>query len=128
MEDDLNLHIDRPTPRVALYDDQTLCAQLLETITANIPLMILPSRISGAGVGLFVKKDVDYGREIFRSDPVVNCVQDEMQNLVCDYCYAYQGNKVHPHGRFCTAEDKEQEMQACGACKVCYYCSKVMTS
>lgn len=127
MNNDLNIHIDGATSRVALHEDQTLCTQLLKTITAAIPPQILPSKIPGAGVGLFVKKNVDYGKEIFRSDPVVNCVLDGMQSLVCDYCYACQGTAIHPSGRFLEAEDTMLEMKACNGCKVCYYCSKVMT-
>jgi SET and MYND domain-containing protein len=50
-----------------------------------------------------------------------------MQKLVCDNCYAYQESKVHPSGRLRTAENPKLEMKACSGCKVCYYCSKVMT-
>ena len=128
MDNDLNIHIDDATPRVALHENQALCAQLLETITAAVPLKILPSKIPGAGVGLFVTKDVDYGEEIFRSDPVVNCVMDGMQSHVCDHCYAFEGSKILPGGGFRTTDNTKLEMKACSGCKVCYYCSKVMTT
>ncbi|KAF2009450.1 SET domain-containing protein [Aaosphaeria arxii CBS 175.79] len=108
----------------ALHEDETLCTQILETITAASPLQILPSKISGAGIGLFVTKDVDDGEEIFGSKPLVNCVDNELQRSVCDNCCAYQLSTVHPSGRFRTAEDAELEMKACSRCKVCYYCSR----
>lgn len=76
---------------------------------------------------MFVTKDVDYGEEIFRSHPVINCVADGMQNVVCDYCYGSRRSKIHPSGRFRVTEDPKQEIKACNGCKVCYYCSKVMT-
>lgn len=125
MMNDRSLQADVQTPRVAMHDDQTLCTQLLRTITAAVPLQILQSKIPGAGTGVFVTKDVDCGEEIFRSDPVVNCVENEMRRLVCDYCYLYKNSKIHPSGRFREAEDPKVEMKACSGCKVCYYCSKV---
>lgn len=128
MNKDSNIDIESAGSRVALYEDQTLCTQLLKTITAAIPLQILPSKIPGAGVGLFVTKDIEDGEEIFRSDPLVNCVMDRMQSLVCDYCYDPRESAIHPSGRFRTAEDTKPDMKACGGCKVCYYCSKVRTA
>jgi hypothetical protein len=122
-----HMNTDSATSRAPFHEDQTLCIKLLNTITAATPLQILPSKIAGAGAGLFTTKDVDYGEEIFRSDPVINCVMDGMQNLVCDNCYAYQESKVNLSGRFRVAEDPKLEMKACGGCKVCYYCSKVNT-
>ncbi|KAF3032562.1 hypothetical protein E8E12_002292 [Didymella heteroderae] len=122
-----HVNTDVATSRAFSHKDQTLCAQLLNTITAAVPLQILPSKITGAGSGLFVTKDVDYGEEIFRSDPVINCVADGMQNVVCDYCYGNQRSKIHSSGRFRVAEDPKLEIKACNGCKVCYYCSKVMT-
>lgn len=122
-----HVNTDVATSRAFFHKDQTLCAQLLNTITAAVPLQILPSKITGAGSGLFVTKDVDYGEEIFRSHPVINCVADGMQNVVCDYCYGSRRSKIHPSGRFRVTEDPKQEIKACNGCKVCYYCSKVMT-
>jgi hypothetical protein len=118
---------DGATSRALFHEDQNLCIKLLNTITATTPLQILASKIAGAGAGLFTTKDVDYGEEIFRSGPVINCVMDGMQSLVCDNCYAYQESKVNLSGRFRVAEDPKLEMKACSGCKVCYYCSKVMT-
>jgi hypothetical protein len=119
---------DLATSRVPIYEDQALCTKLLESVTAAVPLQILPSKIPGAGAGLFVTRDVDVGEEIFRSCPVVNCVDNKMQKLVCDYCYAYSESSIHPSGRFLTSNDpKLAQMMACNGCKVCYYCSKVIT-
>lgn len=122
----LSNYVDGATSRTGLHKDQKLCTQVLETVTAAVPLRILPSNIPGAGTGLFVTKDVGYGEEIFRSDPLVNCVNNEMQSLVCDYCYAYQESKVLSSGRFRTTNDSKLEIMACNGCRVCYYCSKVM--
>jgi hypothetical protein len=118
---------DGATSRTALFEDQTLCAKLLDSITAATPLQILPSKITGAGVGLFATQDVSCGEEIFRSRPVVNCVGDGLQKLVCDDCYAFKNSVVHPSGRFQNEEDPEPEIKACSGCKICYYCSKVTT-
>ena len=128
MDRDSNGDIGIAVSRAALYEDQTLCTQLLKTITTAIPLQILPSKIPGAGAGLFVTRDLDDGEEIFRSDPLVNCVENGMQSRVCDSCYDYKGSNIHPSGRFWKAEDIELDMKACGGCKVCYYCSKVRTT
>lgn len=127
MDRSRHINTNGATSRAAFHEEQTLCTQLLNTITAAIPLQILPSKIKGAGAGLFTTKDVDYGEEIFRSGPVINCVEDGKQNIVCDNCYAYRESKVHLSGRFRAAEDPKLEMKACNGCKVCYYCSKVMT-
>jgi hypothetical protein len=118
---------DRATSRVAIYEDQALCTKLLESVTAAAPLQILPSKIAGAGAGLFTTKDVDCVEDIFRSRPVVNCVENKMQKLVCDNCYSCKNSHLHPSGRFCGGEDPNLELKACSGCKVSYYCSKVTT-
>ncbi|KAF2799508.1 SET domain-containing protein [Melanomma pulvis-pyrius CBS 109.77] len=124
MNQDSNIYIESASSRVALYEDQTLCTQLLKTITVATPLQILPSKIPGAGVGLFITKNIEDGEEIFRSEPLVNCVMNGMQSLVCDYCYCSREGVIHPSGRFRTTEDTMPDMKACGGCKFCYYCSK----
>jgi hypothetical protein len=109
----------------ALHQDQELCAQLLGTVVATIPLQISQSKISGAGTGLFVTQAVKAGEEVFRSDPLVSCVEDGMQSKICELCYRWPTSRVLPHGRFCAAEDNVSDPKACSGCKVCYYCSKV---
>ena len=99
--------------------------ELLKAVTAAVPLQILPSTIPRAGAGLFIANDIQSGEEIFRSKPMVNCVADGMQNVVCDWCYTYQSSRLNTHGRFRGAEDPKVEVSACNGCKVCYYCSKV---
>jgi hypothetical protein len=118
---------DCATSRVAIYEDQALCTKLLDSVTAAAPLQILPSKIAGAGAGLFTTKNIDCGEEIFRSRPVVNCVMDGMEKLVCDNCYAFRNSRLHPSGRFRGDKDPKLELKACGGCKVSYYCSKVTT-
>lgn len=127
MERQPHTNPDRATSRVAIYEDQALCTKLLDSVTAAAPLQILPSKIAGAGAGLYTTKDVDRGQEIFRSRPVINCVMAEMQALVCDNCYAYKESKVAANGRFCAEESPKLDLKACSGCKACYYCSKVTT-
>ena len=117
---------DRATSSVAIHEDQALCTKLLDSVTAAVPLQILPSKIPGAGTGLFVTRDVDFGEEIFRSCPVVSCVEEGMYKFVCDYCYAYSKSSIRPSGRLLNPEDpKLDDLKACGGCRMCYYCSKV---
>ncbi|KAH6614323.1 hypothetical protein C7974DRAFT_74191 [Boeremia exigua] len=124
MERNQPISTDVTTSRVTSRRNQLLFTKLLDSISAATPLQILPSKIKGAGTGLFTTKDVENGEEIFRSCPVVNCVMDGMQKLVCDNCYAYQDSKVIPSGRFRKAGEPKLEMKACKGCSVCYYCSK----
>jgi hypothetical protein len=109
----------------ALHEDQELCTQLLTTIEEAVPLRILKSSISGAGAGLFGTKDVDFGCEIYRSTPLVNCVEINVQKQVCDYCYLYTESMVLPSDRFRTGKELKATVNACNECKVCYYCSKI---
>jgi hypothetical protein len=116
---------DTPSSRNFLHEDQALCKQLLHTIAVTVPLQILPSKIPGAGTGLFVAKDTEAGEEISRSEPLVKCVDDGKQSVVCDTCYKNHDSTVNPVGRFRTLEDPNPIMKACSGCKVCYYCSRV---
>jgi hypothetical protein len=108
-----------------MNDDQTLCIQLLESVISFVPLQIRRSDIPGDGAGLFITNDVEYGDEVFRSDPVVSCVADGMLEIVCDLCYAYSDSKTTSDGRLRAEDDEKMVMTACSGCKVCYYCSKV---
>lgn len=110
---------------IALHNDPTLCTKLLQTVEASVPLQILQSNITGAGSGLFVTKDVNIGNEIFRSSLVMNCVDDGIHKLVCDWCYIYAASKITSNNQFRGFEDLKVDIDACNGCKVCYYCSKV---
>ncbi|MCJ1250976.1 hypothetical protein MMC30_008206 [Trapelia coarctata] len=110
--------------KLPLHEDQTVCAQLLNTIATTPPLQILPSKITGAGSGLFTTKDVEEGEEIFQSEPLVNCVMSSMERLVCDYCYKNHNSGIDPSGRFRTLTDHNPNMKACSGCRACYYCSR----
>lgn len=110
----------------ALHEEQTFCTELLATVKSAVPLQISQSTIPGAGTGLFVTEDVDLGQELFRSIPVVNCVEEGYQHLVCDYCYVFKDSKISFNGRFRTAEDRKPNVQACARCNMCYYCSRVI--
>ena len=128
MERQPHTNPDRATSRVAMYEDQALCTKLLDSVTAAVPLQILPSKIAGAGAGLFTTKDIDCGEEIFWSCPVVNCVVEGKNKLVCDNCYIFKDSIMHTSGRFREEEDSKLQLKACSGCKVSYYCSKVITS
>ncbi|KAF2023778.1 SET domain-containing protein [Setomelanomma holmii] len=124
MDDELSTVPISISSGYALHKDQTLCAELLASVKAAAPLQIIRSKISGAGTGLSVTNNVDFGQELFRSRPVVNCVEDGYQHLVCDYCYVYKDSKLNSSGRIRTAEDTKLDVKACNACHACYYCSK----
>jgi hypothetical protein len=127
MNDELSTIPNCVPSRHALHEDQTFCTEFLATIKAAVPLRISQSKVLGAGSGLSVTEDVDSGQELFRSVPVINCIRDGYQNLVCDYCYLYKNSKLSSVGRFRTAGDRTPDIKACQGCKVCYYCSKVMS-
>jgi hypothetical protein len=128
MNDDLDVGIPNTPTRNAVYNDPAYSSELLKTVTTRTSLQISQSNIPGAGVGLFTTQDIEDGEEIFKSEPLVNCVQDGMQKLVCDNCYTCSESRLHPTGRFLTADDPKPTMNACSGCKVCYYCSRVSTS
>ncbi|KAH7117606.1 hypothetical protein B0J11DRAFT_467994 [Dendryphion nanum] len=107
-----------------LYDNQALCTQLLETVTAIVPLKISPSKIPGAGAGLFTTKEIEEGEEIFQSQPLVNCVDREKHEIICDYCFTSKESKITLTGRFRTTTDSEITLMTCSGCKLCRYCSK----
>lgn len=123
--DDVAASFASASLKSALHEDQELCTQLLTTIEEAVPLRILKSLISGAGTGLFVTKNVEYGCEIYRSTPLVNCVEMDVKNQVCDYCYICTESKLLPSDRFRTGMEPKATVNACNGCNVCYYCSKV---
>jgi hypothetical protein len=127
MNDTPDVRIPHP-PRVAPYNDPAYCSELLKTVATRTALQILQSNLPRAGVGLFTTQDIEGGEEIYSSDPLVQSVDDGMQKLVCDNCYTCSESRLHPTGRFLTADDPKPIMNACSGCKVCYYCSRVSTS
>ncbi|KAI9373594.1 hypothetical protein BJX61DRAFT_541554 [Aspergillus egyptiacus] len=98
---------------------------LLSKVTSAVPLEIRQSSIPGAGMGLFATQDIAEGHEIYQSNPLVACVEDEKQEEVCDYCLLDTTSAVLPTGRFRMPSDTVTEHQRCSGCRVCYYCSTV---
>ena len=107
------------------HADTQLCEYLLGSIVGSIPLGIRESAVSQAGSGLFAQEAVPECQEVFRSEPVVECVADGLADSVCDLCYANILTKVHPSGRFRTKDDVVPDMMPCTQCEQCYYCSEV---
>lgn len=77
-----------------------LSTYLSHQVTSTIPLEIRPSSIADAKHGLFTTAAIREGEEIFRSDPLITCVDDGIQNVVCDYCLSYSRSNVLPSGQF----------------------------
>jgi hypothetical protein len=101
---------------VSVFKDMAFCAQLLKSVKASKPLGIYPSRIpdeQAAGYGLYTEKDVDNGEEIFRSEALLNSVEDGMESCVCDYCYLRSEATVKPGDCLRTPEDAISTLRAC---------------
>ncbi|KAK8113834.1 hypothetical protein PG999_005903 [Apiospora kogelbergensis] len=108
---------------IPFYENRTLCQRLLSQINTGNTLQVRKSRTPGAGSGLFTDIAVPAGQEVFRSKPVVTCVQDSL-GTVCDFCYANSANKVLPSGRFRTRRDPVQDLVECDGCHICKYCTE----
>ncbi|KAK3352859.1 hypothetical protein B0T25DRAFT_501251 [Lasiosphaeria hispida] len=105
-----------PPPRQAFHTEPELCSAMLKTIKAAVPLAIESSNIS-MGSGLFVTQSIDAGREIYRSNPVVACV-DAGNPTFCHYCLDNTKNV----SQFMKA--RETSAKACTGCRVARFCSK----
>ncbi|KAK8050172.1 hypothetical protein PG994_011902 [Apiospora phragmitis] len=108
---------------VPFYQNPGLCQLLLSQISTGNALQVRESRTPGAGSGLFADNAVPAGQEVFRSKPVVTCVQDSL-STVCDFCYANNASKVLPSGRFRTRRDPIEALMECEGCHICKYCSE----
>jgi ferredoxin len=109
-----------------IYDDQELCEHLLRSLNAQASLEILPSKIHLDGTGLFAKEAIAEGAEVFRSTPLVSCVENGMYSVICDYCFTSSAGKINPvSGHFRAKGDIMPKINLCVQCRVCGYCSKV---
>ncbi|KAL5364487.1 hypothetical protein BJX96DRAFT_135819 [Aspergillus floccosus] len=77
-----------------------LSEHLMSQVTSTVPLEVRPSSISGAKKGLFTTAAIQAGEEIFRSNPLIACVDDGLQDAVCDYCFSYTKSMILPNGNF----------------------------
>ena len=98
-----------------------LYKKIPERVKCHVPLKVDISDISGAGRGVFVRKDVKQGDLIFSiAKPLIYIANDgeEMLWSTCDNCFAYCSGGVTMVSR------ENLNFMACGRCKVLYYCSK----
>lgn len=102
-----------------------LSACLGGRVASTAPLQIQLSRIAGAKHGLFTAAAISEGEEIFTSQPLISCVDDGKQSVVCDYCFSYAQTAIDPSGHFRQTWEGTEPFKKCGRCHVCYYCSKV---
>ncbi|KAK7970103.1 SET and MYND domain protein [Apiospora saccharicola] len=108
---------------VPFYQNPNLCQLLLSEIVTSNTLQVRESRTPGAGSGLFADNAVPAGQEVFRSKPVVTCVQDSL-STVCDFCYTNNASKVLPSGRFRTRRGPIEALVECNGCHICKYCTE----
>lgn len=108
-----------------LHKNQELCKSLLRNLDAAAALEILPSKAHQHGTGLFAKEGIPEGAEVFRSTPLVTCIEDEMQSIICDFCFTSSANKINADGHFTIEGDVLPKINRCTKCRVCSYCSKV---
>lgn len=86
MEDDA-MDLDIIPIVVTMYDDQEVCRYLLRSLDTSVALQLLPSNIHLGGTGLFAKDAIPAQSDIFRSTPLVRCLNDGKTGTLCDYCY-----------------------------------------
>ncbi|KAK5652890.1 hypothetical protein OQA88_9556 [Cercophora sp. LCS_1] len=104
-----------PAPRDAFHSDTTLCKDILRTITASSSLAIRSSTIS-MGSGLFTKEDIPDGREIYRSNPLISCV-DAGNPSICHNCLQDTAEVFKKGGN-------GETTKACTGCLAARFCSK----
>lgn len=109
----------------AIHDDKSLCQRLLRSISASAKLEILPSTIHDIGTGLFAKKAIPEGTEIFRSTPLVRCVGEGLHDIICDFCFAGSARMIHGEVNFTTEGKEIPKIYLCKECELCGYCSEV---
>lgn len=116
----------RSEPRAPIHTQEDVCDFLLERLVSKAPLEIRESGIPGAGSGLFTTTDLDAGRQIFVTTPIVAAVADGFEQSVCDNCYNTRFRRVQADGSLCLDTDAPVvQYIPCPECKKCYYCSNV---
>jgi hypothetical protein len=110
-----------------MSEDQELCRHLLRSLDTWMVLELLPSSLHYGGTGLFSLGAIPARFEIFRSTPLVRCVDDGKTGAHCDYCHksitglAKVDVDPNPEGN---VTFKAPLCQFCGQCG---YCSDVRT-
>ncbi|KAK3361233.1 hypothetical protein B0T24DRAFT_539471 [Lasiosphaeria ovina] len=104
-----------PSPREAFHTQPDLCKELLRKVKSSVPLAIRSSKIS-MGSGLFVDKDVEDGCEIYRSVPLISCINGNEE----EFCHFCLNSPKMDKGAAETGP-----LKRCQGCKVARFCSKV---
>lgn len=104
-----------PPPREAFHTEPSLCEEILRKVTATFSLAIRSSGIS-SGSGLFTKEEIPDGREIYRSTPLISCV-DPGNPSICHYCLQDTA-EVFKKG------NSDEATKACTGCLTARFCGK----
>ncbi|KFY40413.1 hypothetical protein V495_05443 [Pseudogymnoascus sp. VKM F-4514 (FW-929)] len=105
-----------------MSEDQELCRHLLRSLDTWIVLELLPSSLHYGGTGLFSLGAIPARFEIFRSTPLVRCVDEGKTGAYCDYCHksitglAKVDVDPNPEGKVMF---KAPLCQFCGQCGYC---------
>lgn len=108
--------------RQAIHDDKDICTYLVENPFESTSLVIAKSKIASLGSGLVADKGVDQGRQIFKSRPLIACVDARVDNI-CHYCL--KGSEKVPLAEGPTTKALPK---ACSACRRARFCSRVGTT
>jgi hypothetical protein len=112
--------VERPA-RTALHEDKEASAYVLKTPTESVPLQIGASAIASPGSGLFAEKRIEECRQIFRSKPLIACVDSRVVS-VCHYCLEDSTTGIPSQRR------RKAPPSLCSGCKIARFCSKVCFS
>lgn len=115
---------DYQPPRQMLNENESACEFFLKNITTTFKLKIGSSLIDGAGNGVFVLEKIPAGREIYRSAPLITCVDATNPN-VCHFCLHDCSSLLLKAGKFRIYNDNVHSVMRCASCKVARFCSKV---
>ncbi len=112
--------------RDCFHLDKGVCDFIKSTITSMLSLDIKASWVAAPGSGLFFtgEEPIPEGRELFRSRPMVTCV-DNKKTTVCHYCFINTATFIHPSGRLRSTVHEFPKASACAGCKVARFCSEV---
>ncbi|KFY05710.1 hypothetical protein V492_08345 [Pseudogymnoascus sp. VKM F-4246] len=109
-------------PAGPIHEDHGLCMHLLQSLPSSAPIELGPSTLHSGGTGLFARKPIRGGAQIFRSKPLVCCVADEKRTTICDYCYT---DRFSPESYFGYQGRDTTKMFMCPGCEMTGYCSVV---
>ena len=106
--------------RQAFHEDKEICKYLLESPVESTSLRIAGSKIANLGSGLVANTDIEQGRQIFKSKPLIACV-DPRIDFACHYCL--KGSEKVPLDEEVPTEQPRPKV--CVGCRRARFCSKV---